>query len=127
MPARSHNDPSTARRLRGAVGVAFFAAACGVWVYGAVNSPLMDADLARQKAYVDETLRTTAGRPTLAPKAPSNPSSDEAAYARAYWDRYPDVAADPYFGEMGELGVLGAREHFNRHGRFDGRRWSLSK
>lgn len=45
--------------------------------------------------------------------------------AEAYWACYPDVARDGYFGEEGPLGILGAREHFDRHGFREGRIWPL--
>lgn len=47
----------------------------------------------------------------------------EEKLAHAYWLRYPDVAANPLYGEKGRLGVLGAREHYMRHGRREGRVW----
>lgn len=49
------------------------------------------------------------------------------ASAVAYWKCYPDVATDPYFGISGPLGMLGAREHFERHGRREGRVWPLDE
>jgi len=42
----------------------------------------------------------------------------------AYWNRYPDVAADPYFGRGSKLG---AAEHYRRHGKAEGRIWGLGK
>lgn len=47
----------------------------------------------------------------------------EGVLARAYWERNPDVADDPFFGETGVLGVFGARTHYDRHGRKEGRTW----
>lgn len=45
--------------------------------------------------------------------------------AEAYWACYPDVGRDSYFGASGPLGILGAREHYERHGRSEGRIWPL--
>ena len=51
----------------------------------------------------------------------------EAALADAYWRRYGDVAADSVVGRDGALGVFGAREHYNRHGRRENRIWGETK
>ncbi len=107
------------------MGSAVFAAACGVWIYGALSSPGLDGERARQKAYIDEVLGKSLRQPAP-PEAPVAAPSEEPAFARAYWTRYPDVGADPYYGANGELGRRGARQHYNRHGRFEGRRWGLS-
>lgn len=47
----------------------------------------------------------------------------EARLAEAYWNRYPDVAANAIFGRNSRLGIGGAREHYNLHGRKEGRVW----
>lgn len=39
----------------------------------------------------------------------------ERMLAEIYWSKYPDVAADAYFGKNGRLGVYGPREHYRRH------------
>ena len=49
----------------------------------------------------------------------------ERMLAEAYWSRYPDVAADAVFGRTGKMGIYGAREHYQRHGRHEGRIWDL--
>jgi len=43
--------------------------------------------------------------------------------AEIYWNRNRDVADSGFFGREGALGVFGAREHFDRHGRREGRAW----
>ena len=125
MPEHRHRDVAKGRNIRAAVGSAVFAAACGVWIYGALSSPVLDGERARQKAYIDEVLGKSPRQPAP-PEAPVAAPSGEPAFARAYWTRYPDVGADPYYGANGELGLPGARAHYNRHGRFEGRRWGLS-
>ena len=47
------------------------------------------------------------------------------ALAEAYWTRNRDVADDAIFGRAGSMGVFGAREHYTRHGKREGRRWGL--
>lgn len=49
--------------------------------------------------------------------------SDLKSAAEAYWRIYPDVAQDAFFGRAGRMGYGGAREHYQRHGRFEGRQW----
>ena len=41
--------------------------------------------------------------------------------AQDYWNRYPDVAADSYYGRSRPTG---AQEHFSCCGRFEGRTWN---
>ncbi len=98
------------RRLWMSVGV--MAAALGIYAHGAFNSPLLDATLAQHEAYRQNVLATE-----------GVDQDREKALAQAYWRRYGDVRADPYFGENGQLGVVGAREHYKRHGRREGRIW----
>lgn len=50
----------------------------------------------------------------------------EVALATDYWLRYPDVAADGTYGEHGQLGIYGARLHFEIAGRSEGRTWRPS-
>tara|TARA_A100001037_G_scaffold190894_1_gene170814 strand:- start:70 stop:369 length:300 start_codon:yes stop_codon:yes gene_type:complete len=82
-----------------------FAVAVGIYAYGAARSPLTSELLERQQKYV--RLHTSLRRMELR--------------ARAYWDRNPDVWADPYFGESGAEGTFGAWVHYERHGRAEGR------
>ena len=49
----------------------------------------------------------------------------EAQLARAYWLRYEDIRTDPFFGESGLLGIYGAGEHYQQHGRLEGRIYGL--
>ena len=43
--------------------------------------------------------------------------------AEIYWNQYPDVAKDDFFGRSGKVGCNGAYEHWIRHGRQEGRAW----
>lgn len=97
------------RRYAGAaLGLAI---AYAVYGYGFSRSPGMNPDLRTQQ----ELLARYA-------KSQGNPAEIR-ALAEAYWQRNPDVAADSYFGRDGEMGVFGAREHYDRHGRKEGRLW----
>jgi hypothetical protein len=49
------------------------------------------------------------------------------ASAERYWSCHPDVAAHPNFGRNGPLAYHGAREHFDRHGKREGRVWPHPK
>lgn len=90
-------------------GFAFFVAGLVVYALGASRAPMMDSR-------TDDMLRV------LARGADIDTAAEE-ALARAYWERYPDVRANPLYGEKGSLGILGAREHFMQHGRREGRVW----
>ncbi len=91
------------------VGFAAFAVGLAIYAAGALQSPLMDEK-------TGEMLRV------LARTADIDTAAEE-KLARAYWTRYPDVAASPLYGEKGGMGVLGAREHYMNHGRREGRIW----
>jgi hypothetical protein len=97
------------RRLPAWWGFAFFAAGLAVYAAGASRAPVMDSK-------TDDMLRVLA-------RGANIDTAAEEALARAYWERYPDVRANPLYGEKGSLGVLGAREHFMQHGRREGRVW----
>jgi hypothetical protein len=101
------------KQWRGALACAVFILACAIWLYGASHSPVLDARLAAEEIYQRAAL--SRGRPVDA--------AEERALADAYWQRYPDVAKDAVFGESGRFGIFGAREHYERHGRREGRRW----
>jgi hypothetical protein len=91
-------------------------AALSLYAYGYLNEPrLRDGD-AQQRAYARQVL-----------KSQSRDMGQEAALAEVYWRRYGDVAADPIVGQNGALGVFGAREHYNRHGRRENRIWGDTK
>jgi hypothetical protein len=101
-----------ASRGRLALAGAVVAASWLVYAYGAWHSPLLDSQLAAQQAYLTQVLRGA-----------SIDMVEEQRQADLYWSRYPDVANDRYFGRDGAMGVRGAREHFERHGRREGRIW----
>lgn len=80
----------------------------GSWLVGVAGSPL----------FQPERPPATDAGDRAADRDPA-----ELALARAYWNRYPDVANHPYFGENGILGTNGARAHYQLHGKAEGRRW----
>lgn len=94
------------------VGAVAFALALGAFVVGAVNSPAVDGIRAQERVVLNKHARRAAVDIEY-----------ERAVAEAYWQRNPDVAADAFFGRDGALGLFGAREHYDRHGRAEGRRW----
>lgn len=83
-----------------------------VWAVGAVHSPYLSSSQADARHY----LRTEARNADVDRTRVSR-------FAAAYWEAYPDVRQDRYFGPNGPLGIHGALEHFRRHGRQEGRRW----
>lgn len=91
-----------------------FAVALAAYGHGAMHTPLLDA---RRGEAVMLAQRTVA--------MAGQGHAEEIALAEAYWRRNPDVAADRFFGRAGILSPHGAREHWSRHGRREGRRWGL--
>jgi hypothetical protein len=108
--------PTRHRRGRIAAIAAIALAGFAIFFYGALNSPVLDPTLAARKIYLDRIIRSSALDP-----------AKERALAEAYWSRYPDVAVDSYFGRHGKLGIEGAREHFERHGKAEERAWGVGK
>ena len=96
---------------------ALWALGLGLFAGQAIQSPLLDSDLKKRQRLLDQTLQEH-----------SVDYEEERALAEAYWNRNPDVEADLIqFGRHGPLGILGAREHYNIHGRREGRIWGLEK
>jgi hypothetical protein len=96
-----------------AVLVALVLAACmALWYRGLRTSPVMRAEMAQ----------TSAGEVEM-DQADDPASRLEHELARTYWQRYPDVREDPYYGINGPAGIHGARAHFQQHGKREGRVW----
>ncbi len=93
-------------------GAAIFAASLVVFGFGIAWSPIFDDVLAQERVVINKHARRD--RVNV---------ERELSLAEAYWQRNPDVAASEFFGTKGALGVFGAREHYDRHGRAEGRRW----
>ncbi len=92
------------------------AAGFALYFWGATNSPVLNSTLAAQKAFVAGVIRSNVTDPAR-----------EKALADAYLNRNPDVAQDAYFGRHGKLGLAGARAHYERYGKAEGRKWGLGK
>lgn len=89
-----------------------FVICLGVFAIGIVHSPVIDDVLAQERIVLNKHARGDLIDVVR-----------EREFAETYWDLNPDVAAHPYFGSAGALGIFGAREHYDRHGRREGRRW----
>ncbi len=100
-----------ADRIRQALFVLFLLS-LGAYGYGAFTSSLLDRGLAGKRAYLMTVSRM-----------PEMDIAEVRRQAEAYWDRYPNVANNWHFGRNGELGIYGARTHYLRHGRYEGRVW----
>ncbi len=92
------------------ITLALIAFAIGAW-----ESPLLDRERRAQRDLVSRYALMAARDETV-----------ERGLAKGYWAQYADVAADASFGRNGSFGVWGAREHFNRYGRREGRHWPRS-
>jgi len=100
------------RRAAGWIGGAVFAVSLAVFAVGVFHSPVIDDVLAQERVVLNKHAR-----------GDTVDVIRETLFAEAYWARNPDVAADPFFGANGALGTFGAREHYDRHGRLEGRIW----
>lgn len=91
-----------------------FAVSLSVFALAIVHSPVIDDVLAQERVVLNKHARSD-----------QVDVIRETLFAQAYWARNPDVAAHPFFGAKGALGIFGAREHYDRHGRLEGRIWGL--
>lgn len=96
---------------RYALAILGMTAAFAVYGYGFYNSPVMNPDFRAQQDVLAHYAKSQGNQEAVR------------MLAEAYWQRNPDVAADSYFGRNGKMGTFGAREHYDRHGRKEGRRW----
>jgi len=95
-------------------GAVVFFVALIAFAAGFVRSPVIDDVYAQERVVINKHARRAHVDVVR-----------ELALAQAYWHRNPDVAQDGFFGVDGALGTFGAREHYDRHGRLEGRRWGL--
>lgn len=102
------------RTLRFFLAAVVMASALGIYVHGAFHSELLDPHMARQKAFLRNYLRN---------QPPDLDVERERALADAYWSTYPSVGNDPYYGRIGQMGIHGARAHYERHGKRSGWVW----
>lgn len=100
------------RSSRLIAGSLVMAATIGIYLVGALDSPVLDAE--RQREFRRLLQERAAG---------AHDEAEERALAEAYWSRYPDVAGSDAFGRGGQLGIYGAREHYQRYGQTEGRKW----
>lgn len=89
-----------------------FAASIVLYAILAMHSPLAGVDRHREAVVATEFARLSGAGQAC-----------ERRLAALYWQANPDVSESAYFGRAGPLGMLGAREHFDRHGRREGRLW----
>jgi len=102
--------------IRTGIAATAMAIAIALYIYGFSNEPRLRNGDPQQRAYALQVL-----------KSQSHDMAQETALAEAYWRRYGDVAADPVVGRDGAMGVFGAREHYDRHGRRENRIWGETK
>jgi hypothetical protein len=77
-----------------------------LWTAGFMQSPVLHPTLVEQHHFIDRFIKE------------NGPDyQKESVLAKAYWKRYPDVRQDSYYGAAGPLGIFGAREHFQQHGK----------
>ena len=115
MTGASIKNESTASVMADRVRQALFGLfllSLGVYAYGAFTSTLLDPGLADERAYL-----------MTASRMPEEDIAEVRRRAEAYWNRYKNVGADAHYGRNGALGIYGARAHYQKHGRYEGRIW----
>ena len=116
MPAQRDTGDSDVRAWVRWLAVSGFILALVVYGVCAVDSPMVDPGRRAQLALL--TRLAGSGK---------RDEVRERILAEAYWSRYADVADDRYFGRNGVLGIWGARAHYDRHGRREGRIWGAQR
>ena len=80
------------------------------WLHGLLSSPILHPDALAEKRFA--TIHQRDSAPDL---------QERQALAQAYWMRYADIREDPFYGEHGVNGLLGAWKHYEQHGKHEGR------
>jgi hypothetical protein len=101
---------TTAKRLRFWITLVVVSGSSVIWTLGFFHSPLMRPEMERERLFVKRYVEDNA--PDLLA---------EKVLAEAYWKRYQDVKMDAYYGPKGPMGIYGAGEHYQQHGRREGR------
>lgn len=99
-------------RINFRISAAVLVTSSAFWTLGLLQSPLIKPK-AQQEGFIVERAKQEQDPEYLAEKA----------LAEAYWQRYPDIKNDSYFGEKGPMGINGAREHFKQYGKSEGRKY----
>ena len=101
---------------RCALAILLTVAGVFVWLSGVQKSPLLDKEILVERAYARKILFER-----------SSDYDVEKQLAEAYWQRYPDIRKDSVWGEKGNMGIRGPRDHFRIHGKREGRIWGLER
>ena len=83
-----------------------------LWLIGAQDSVLLHNDRMQEQSFIADILIK---------RAPDY--HREKALAEAYWARYPDVRKHRMWGQGGVMGIKGPRDHYELHGKKEGRVW----
>ncbi|BDD85681.1 hypothetical protein [Desulfofustis limnaeus] len=97
-------------RFRALLSISVLAVSIAIYYRGWQNSPLAEPKLAAERTYLRGYLEKHA--PDLA---------RERLLAESYWHRYEDIRLHSYWGENGPMGIWGPRDHYEQHGRREGR------
>jgi hypothetical protein len=77
---------------------------------GLRHSPVFNPSAQAQKNYLQKFIENN-----------DQNLKQEKLLAEGYWLRYKDVRKDRYWGENGPMGIWGPRDHYQLHGRREGR------
>lgn len=100
----------TAYRYNFWVTVTVLTVSCVIWLIGFLQSPLFRPEIHQERLLAEKYSKE---------QAPDYLA--EKSLAEAYWQRYPDVIDHFYYGKQGPMGIYGAREHYQQHGKREGR------
>ena len=78
--------------------------------FGLIHSPVFNSGEQAQKKYLQKFIEDN-----------DQNLQQEKLLAEGYWLRYKDVRQDRYWGENGPTGIWGPRDHYQLHGRREGR------
>lgn len=81
-----------------------------LYLTGLFHSSIIDEQRGNETQYLQEYIDSH-----------QHESREEKILAESYWRRYRDIRENNYWGVKGPLGIWGARDHFNQHGRQEGR------
>lgn len=99
-------------KLKAVVVTGIMTTSCVLWIFGLFTSPLTSPSTKAERRYVETYIQS------------HSPDLDKVrVLAELYWKRYPDVGQDHHYGRNGIMGIYGARNHYDQHGKVEGREW----
>lgn len=102
--------PSPANLLLTVISLTAITVSLYLYINNLLHSPIVNPSQQAEKKYLQSFIENNDQR-----------YKEEKLLAEGYWLRYKDVATNRYWGKNGPMGIWGPRDHYQLHGRREGR------